>query len=38
MLSPIMPWPYLNAMRPDDIGAIVAWLRTLKPVRNAVAR
>lgn len=38
MLSPIMPWPYLNAMRPEDVRAIVAWLRTLKPVRNAVAR
>ena len=38
LLSPIMPWPYFQAMKPDDLKAIVAWLRTLKPVRNAVAR
>ena len=38
MLSPIMPWPYFQAMRPEDVKAIVAWLRTLKPVRNVVSQ
>lgn len=38
MLSRIMPWPYLGAMKPEDLKAVVAWLRSLKPVRNAVAR
>ncbi len=37
-LSSIMPWPYFQAMRPEDLNAIVAWLRTLKPVSNAVVR
>ena len=37
-LSPIMPWPYFHAMRPEDLKAVVAWLRTLKPVPNAVLR
>lgn len=36
-LSPVMPWPYLQSMKPEDMRAIVAWLRTLKPVRNTVA-
>ena len=35
-LSPIMPWPYWKTMKPEDLRAIAAWLRTLKPVRNAV--
>ncbi len=38
LLSPIMPWPYWQSMKPDDVKAIVAWLRTLKPVRNVVER
>lgn len=38
LLSPIMPWPYWQAMKPDDLTAIVGWLRTLKPVRNVVER
>jgi mono/diheme cytochrome c family protein len=37
-LSSIMPWPYFQSMKPEDLKAIVAWLKTLKPVRNAVAR
>ena len=31
-LAPPMPWPYLATMRQEDIGAITAYLRTLKPV------
>lgn len=38
LLSPIMPWPYFQAMKPEDLKSLVAWLRTLKPVRNVVAR
>ena len=38
LLSPIMPWPYWQSMKPEDLKAIVAWLRTLKPVKNVVAR
>ena len=38
ILSPIMPWPYWAAMRPEDLKALVAWLRTLKPVAHAVDR
>ena len=37
-LSTIMPWPYFQTMRPEDLNALVAWLRTLPPVRNAVAQ
>ena len=38
VLSPIMPWPYWQTMAPEDLRAIVAWLRSLKPVVNTVAR
>ena len=38
VLSPIMPWPYWQSMKSEDLKAIVAWLRTLKPVANVVAR
>ena len=37
LLSPIMPWPYFQTMKAEDLKALVAWLRTLQPVRNAVA-
>jgi mono/diheme cytochrome c family protein len=38
ILSPIMPWQYFVGMRPENLKSIVAWLRTLKPVSNAVQR
>lgn len=38
LLSPIMPWQYFAGMRPEDLRAIVAWLRTLKPQVNGVQR
>jgi mono/diheme cytochrome c family protein len=38
LLSPIMPWQYFGGMRPEDLKAIVAWLRTLKPVPNKIER
>lgn len=36
-LFPIMPYPHLNRMAKDDIMAIIAYLRTLKPIRNKIA-
>ena len=36
LLSPIMPWPYFRTATTEDLRDITAWLRTLKPVRNAV--
>src|ERR1700693_4938841 len=38
LLSPIMPWQYFESMRSEDLKAIVAWLRTLKPQANAIQR
>jgi mono/diheme cytochrome c family protein len=35
-LFPIMPYPHLNRMAKDDVQAIVAYLRTLKPIRNKI--
>lgn len=35
-LFPIMPYVHLNKMSRGDIYSIVAYLRTLKPVKNAV--
>ena len=35
-LAPIMPWQELAALSSDDAKAIVAYLRTLPPVKNAV--
>lgn len=33
-----MPWPEFSAMTPDDLSAIVAYLRTVPPVSNKVPR
>ena len=33
-LAPIMPWMYFRDMTPDDLRAIFAFLRTLKPVSH----
>ena len=35
-LAAIMPANFYKAMLPDDLNAVVAYLRTLKPVRNEV--
>ena len=35
VLVPVMPWPSYAALTPDDLRAIVAFLRTLPPVRFA---
>ncbi|SPE31681.1 Cytochrome c-like protein [Candidatus Sulfopaludibacter sp. SbA3] len=32
----LMPWLELSQVPPEDLGAIYAWLRTVKPVHNAV--
>jgi mono/diheme cytochrome c family protein len=37
-LFPMMPYVHLREMSDDDAQAIVAYLRTLPPVRNAVAK
>jgi hypothetical protein len=34
MLALLMPWRYLATMHDEDIDAIVAYLRTLKPLAN----
>ncbi len=36
MLAPIMPWRAFANMTPADVRAIVAYLRTLPPVKNKV--
>jgi mono/diheme cytochrome c family protein len=35
-LFPIMPYPHLNRMAKDDIMAIIAYIRTLKAIRNRI--
>lgn len=35
-LKPVMPWVYLRKMSDDDLKAIYAYLRTLKPVQHSV--
>ena len=34
-LSPVMPWPALSHLTPEDASAIVAYLRSLPPVKRA---
>ncbi len=36
MLPFPMPWPNLAGMKPEDIDAIIAYLRTVPPVSNAI--
>jgi len=33
---PVMPYPNYSKMDPEDVKAIIAYLRTLKPIENAV--
>lgn len=35
-LLPPMPWPMYGKMTDDDLKAMFAYLRTIKPIRNAV--
>lgn len=35
-LSPVMPWAFYRNMTDDDLKAIFAYLRTLKPVKHTV--
>jgi mono/diheme cytochrome c family protein len=35
-LFPIMPYPTLNRMAKDDLLSIIAYIRTLKPIKNAI--
>jgi mono/diheme cytochrome c family protein len=36
VLSPVMPWSHYANLTPSDVRAIVAYLKTLPPVRNKV--
>ena len=36
-LAPIMPVPFFKVLLPNDLDAVVAYLRSVKPVRNEVA-
>jgi mono/diheme cytochrome c family protein len=33
-LIPVMPWPSYSALTEADVAAVVAYLRTLRPMRN----
>jgi mono/diheme cytochrome c family protein len=35
-MFPLMPYPYYGRMDPEDIYSIIAYLRTLEPIENAV--
>ncbi len=35
-LFPLMPYPHLNRTSKDDLMAIIAYIRTLKPIKNKV--
>ncbi len=35
-LFPLMPYPHFGRMSEDDVHAIIAYIRTLKPIENAV--
>jgi len=35
-LFPIMPYPHFNHMAKDDLMSIIAYIRTLKPIKNKV--
>lgn len=37
-LRPFMPWRQIRRMSDDDLGAIYDYLRTLRPIRNKIAR
>ena len=37
-LFPLMPYPNLNRMEKEDLLSIIAYLRTLKPINNAVPK
>lgn len=37
-LSPPMPYPFFNNMTGEDLDAVIAFLRTVPPIRNAVER
>lgn len=33
-LRPVMPWPAYKGLMPEDVAAMVSYLRTIKPIRN----
>jgi mono/diheme cytochrome c family protein len=37
-LSPPMPYPFFANMTPEDLDAVVAYVRTIPPIKNKVAR
>ncbi|HEY3068457.1 MAG TPA: cytochrome c [Methylomirabilota bacterium] len=38
VLVPVMPWPSYSVLRADDVRALVAFLRSVPPVRHATPR
>jgi hypothetical protein len=36
LLDPVMPWSFYRNLTDDDLKAMFAYLRTLKPVKHAV--
>ena len=37
-IFPLMPWPYYSQMSREDVYAVVAYLRTLKPIETSYPR
>jgi len=37
-IFPLMPWPYYSKMSREDVFAIIAYIRTLKPVNTTYAK
>jgi len=37
-LSPPMPYPFFKNMTPEDLDAVVAFIRTIPPIKNVVER
>lgn len=37
-IFPLMPWPYYSKMSREDIYSIIAYIRTLKPIKSSYAK
>jgi hypothetical protein len=37
-LSPPMPYPFFAHMTPEDVDSVVAYIRTIPPIKNKVER
>jgi mono/diheme cytochrome c family protein len=38
LLPYAMPWPHFAKLTPDDLNAVIAYLRTIPPIANAIPR